>query len=98
MITVLPQYEHFMVSVPASGSSGAPQVGHLKARTETLVDMLKPLSGLKIWPSILQNLNAANGRGGNIDCAQFAKRPGHDRGPGRRRSRSPFREKVSTAA
>ncbi len=34
MITEEPQYPHFMVMAPCTGSSGAPQVGHLKARMD----------------------------------------------------------------
>jgi hypothetical protein len=39
MTTVPPQYWHFMVSVPTSGSNGAPQEGHLNARIETSLGM-----------------------------------------------------------
>jgi hypothetical protein len=44
MITVLPQYGHFIVRVPVSGSNGPPQDGHLKARTDRfLVTVGSPL-------------------------------------------------------
>jgi hypothetical protein len=46
IMEVPPQYEHFIVSVPTSGSSGAPHVGHLKARTESFFAIL--LSSLHV--------------------------------------------------
>jgi hypothetical protein len=45
MITVPPQYAHFIVKVPTSGSSGAPQDGHLNARKDGFFSMSFPRFG-----------------------------------------------------